>query len=86
MEEILHQLIGSLSHYLQVLSIPGVKPDFFHQQYVYGIKHGIPDGCWTPFSTRELPAGSNMGSMQVGKIYPPQKLTAKTKAENQKEG
>ena len=34
MEEILHQWIGSLSHDLQVLNIPGGwEWDFFHQQY-----------------------------------------------------
>ena len=34
MEETLHQWIGSLSHYLQVLNIPGGwEGDFFHQQY-----------------------------------------------------
>ncbi len=32
MEEILHQLIGSLSQYLQVY-ISGGLPGFFHQQY-----------------------------------------------------
>ena len=44
MEEILHQLIGSLSHVYpviicQVLYIPGgaVVQDFFHQQYQYHI-------------------------------------------------
>ena len=33
MEEILHQLIGSLSHYLQVFFTSQVVQDFFHQQY-----------------------------------------------------
>ena len=33
MEEILHQLLGSLSHYLQYkVSIRQVVHDFFHQQ------------------------------------------------------
>ena len=30
MEEILHQLIGSLSHFLRVFYIPGGWPDFFN--------------------------------------------------------
>ena len=30
MEEILHQLIGGLSHYFRVLTIPLVVQDFFH--------------------------------------------------------
>ena len=33
MEEILHQLIGSLSHYLQGFHTCQVVLDFFHQQY-----------------------------------------------------
>ena len=37
MEEILHQLIGSLSHYFQGFRHPRWVQDFFHQQYVlYG--------------------------------------------------
>jgi len=33
MEDILHQLIGSFSHYLQGFIHPQVVQDFFHQQY-----------------------------------------------------
>ena len=33
MEEILHQLIGSLSHHSEGLHMPGGLPEFFHQQY-----------------------------------------------------
>ena len=36
MEETLHQLIGSLSHYLQDFYTSQVVQDFFHQQYHEG--------------------------------------------------
>ena len=35
MAEILHQLIGSLSHYLQGFYTSQVAQDIFHQQYYW---------------------------------------------------
>ena len=45
MEEILHQLIGSLSHHSQGFFTSQVVQDFFHQQYNHHLLNHVPSTC-----------------------------------------
>ncbi len=59
MAEILHQLIGSLSHYLLRFYTSQVVQDFFHQQY-------LSDSQRFPYKQKWIPDARNCFPEMIG--------------------